>query len=85
VSSASAPGTTPPRVAVRVAGELGGDGGPVAVVREADHVPAAVEEPVFRFEITLGDDLVAVDGTFNGPAQVTGGPGAGKTVVALHR
>jgi hypothetical protein len=27
----------------------------------------------------------AVDATYNGPARVTGGPGTGKTVVALHR
>jgi superfamily I DNA/RNA helicase len=28
---------------------------------------------------------VVVDATFKGPARVTGGPGTGKTVVALHR
>lgn len=58
-----------------------------AVTTADDMIAAALEEGDFRaWKIFLHPTQAkAARRTYNGPARVSGGPGTGKTVVALHR
>ncbi|MDT8910048.1 UvrD-helicase domain-containing protein [Amycolatopsis sp. PS_44_ISF1] len=58
-----------------------------AVTTADDLIAAALEEGDFRaWKIFLHPTQAkAARRTYNGPARVSGGPGTGKTVVALHR
>jgi mRNA-degrading endonuclease RelE of RelBE toxin-antitoxin system len=64
---------------------------PAALARTAvttdDAIAAALEEGDFRaWKVFLHPTQAkAARRTYNGPARVSGGPGTGKTVVALHR
>lgn len=58
----------------------------VVVVDGPDELKAVFDNPFALWRIFLHPTQQAVvDATYNGPARVSGGPGTGKTVVALHR
>lgn len=58
----------------------------VALVDGPDELMAAFADPFALWRIYLHPTQRALaDAVFTGPARVTGGPGTGKTVVALHR
>lgn len=58
----------------------------VVVVDGPDELKAVFDDPFALWRIFLHPTQQSVvDATFNGPARVSGGPGTGKTVVALHR
>ncbi len=57
------------------------------VFADGDELTEALAYPLaqWRFFLHHTQHDVAYRPTFNGPARVTGGPGTGKTVVAIHR
>ncbi|ROT31784.1 UvrD-helicase domain-containing protein [Micromonospora sp. HM5-17] len=59
----------------------------IALVSSADELAEMLEKPFAAWRIFLhpSQRRVAYRTTYNGPVQVTGGPGTGKTVAALHR
>ncbi|MFG2935034.1 UvrD-helicase domain-containing protein [Streptomyces sp. NPDC048282] len=59
----------------------------ITVVTGAEELEEILTKPFAAWRIFLHPTQrrVAYRATFSGPAQVTGGPGTGKTVVALHR
>ena len=59
----------------------------IALVSSADELAEMLEKPFAAWRILLhpSQRRVAYRTTYNGPVQVTGGPGTGKTVAALHR
>ncbi|MFF2774573.1 UvrD-helicase domain-containing protein [Streptomyces sp. NPDC058052] len=59
----------------------------IALVTATDELRDILEQPFAAWRIFLhpSQHKVAYRASFAGPAQVTGGPGTGKTVVALHR
>jgi superfamily I DNA/RNA helicase len=58
----------------------------VVVVDGPDELKAVFDNPFALWRIFLHPTQQSVvDATYNGPARVSGGPGTGKTVVALHR
>ena len=58
----------------------------VVLVDGPDELMAVFEHPFALWRIYLHPaQRAVVERTYNGPARVTGGPGTGKTVVALHR
>lgn len=58
----------------------------VVLVNGPDELMDVFAHPFATWRIYLHPTQRAVvDATFSGPARVTGGPGTGKTVVALHR
>ncbi|QDC14002.1 UvrD-helicase domain-containing protein [Rhodococcus ruber] len=58
----------------------------VLLVDGPDEMMAVFANPFALWRIYLHPaQQSAVDATYRGPARVTGGPGTGKTVVALHR
>ncbi|MBY6366535.1 UvrD-helicase domain-containing protein [Rhodococcoides corynebacterioides] len=58
----------------------------VVLVDGPDELMAVFANPFALWRIYLHPTQQSVaDATFRGPARVTGGPGTGKTVVALHR
>ncbi|RVW02691.1 UvrD-helicase domain-containing protein [Rhodococcus xishaensis] len=58
----------------------------IVLVDGPDDLMAIFAHPFALWRIYLHPTQQAVvDATFRGPARVTGGPGTGKTVVALHR
>lgn len=58
----------------------------VVVVDGPDELKAVFDNPFALWRIFLHPSQQAVvDATYNGPARVSGGPGTGKTVVALHK
>ena len=60
--------------------------GRVLLVDGPDELMAVFADPFALWRIYLHPAQQSlVDGTYSGPARVTGGPGTGKTVVALHR
>ncbi|MFD5467415.1 UvrD-helicase domain-containing protein [Kitasatospora sp. NPDC127059] len=61
--------------------------GRVALVDGPEELQEILERPFDAWRIFLhpAQYRVAYRGSYNGPARVTGGPGTGKTVVALHR
>ncbi|MEU3572001.1 UvrD-helicase domain-containing protein [Kitasatospora sp. NPDC036755] len=61
--------------------------GRVALVSGPDELLEILERPFDAWRIFLhpAQYRVAYRESYNGPARVTGGPGTGKTVVALHR
>ncbi|MDX3779739.1 UvrD-helicase domain-containing protein [Streptomyces europaeiscabiei] len=58
-----------------------------AVVTDADELRDILDKPFAAWRTFLhpSQRKVAYRASYSGPAQVTGGPGTGKTVVALHR
>jgi superfamily I DNA/RNA helicase len=62
-------------------------GGRVALVSGADELLEILERPFDAWRVFLHPSQyrVAYHESHTGPARVTGGPGTGKTVVALHR
>ncbi|GHC94846.1 hypothetical protein GCM10007079_45720 [Nocardiopsis terrae] len=63
----------------------GTDGAALAPVGPPE-LAGALNSPFAQWQITLHPDQHQVtEGHFNGSVQVTGGPGTGKTVMALHR
>jgi hypothetical protein len=61
--------------------------GRVALVSGADELQEILERPFDAWRVFLHPSQyrVAYHESYAGPARVTGGPGTGKTVVALHR
>ncbi|MFB8418628.1 UvrD-helicase domain-containing protein [Streptomyces albidoflavus] len=59
----------------------------IAVVTASDELRDILDKPFEAWRIFLhpSQHKVAYRASYSGPAQVTGGPGTGKTVVALHR
>ena len=59
----------------------------IAVVTASEELRDILEKPFAAWRIFLhpSQRKVAYRPSYAGPAQVTGGPGTGKTVVALHR
>lgn len=59
----------------------------ITLVTNPDELTEILEKPFAAWRVFLhpSQRRVAYRVSFNGPAQVTGGPGTGKTVVALHR
>ncbi len=59
----------------------------IAVVTDADELRDILDKPFAAWRIFLhpAQHKVAYRASYSGPAQVTGGPGTGKSVVALHR
>lgn len=59
----------------------------IAVVADSDELRDILDKPFAAWRVFLhpSQHKVAYRASFSGPAQVTGGPGTGKTVVALHR
>lgn len=59
----------------------------VALVSGPDELAEVLDKPFAAWRVFLhpSQRRVAYRTAFSGPAQVTGGPGTGKTVVALHR
>jgi hypothetical protein len=58
----------------------------VVLVDGPDELMAVFEHPFALWRIYLHPvQRAAVDASYRGPARVSGGPGTGKTVVALHR
>ncbi|MGW5080316.1 UvrD-helicase domain-containing protein [Micromonospora echinospora] len=59
----------------------------ITLVTSPDELTEALEKPFAAWRVFLhpSQRRVAYRVSFHGPAQVTGGPGTGKTVVALHR
>ncbi|GGW09785.1 DNA helicase [Streptomyces capoamus] len=59
----------------------------IAVVTDADELRDILDKPFAAWRIFLhpAQHKVAYRPSYSGPAQVTGGPGTGKSVVALHR
>ncbi|WP_156297539.1 3'-5' exonuclease [Mycobacterium paragordonae] len=58
----------------------------VVVVRGPDELMEVFAYPFATWRVYLHPtQRVVVDAAYKGPARVTGGPGTGKTVVALHR
>ncbi|MBT0774292.1 AAA family ATPase [Kineosporia sp. J2-2] len=59
----------------------------VRVITSSDELRQALEQPLIAWKTFLhaSQRKVAYHPRFNGPVQVSGGPGTGKTVVALHR
>ena len=59
----------------------------IAVVADSDELRNILGKPFAAWRIFLhpSQHKVAYRASYSGPAQVTGGPGTGKTVVALHR
>lgn len=58
----------------------------IAFVEGPEELMALFEKPFALWRVYLHPTQRDVAyGTYSGPAQVTGGPGTGKTVVALHR
>jgi superfamily I DNA/RNA helicase len=61
--------------------------GRLAVLASEAEVSAALTQPWESWKIFLHPDQqkIATAKTYNGPTRVVGGPGTGKTVVAIHR
>ncbi|MGV9586890.1 UvrD-helicase domain-containing protein [Nocardia farcinica] len=60
--------------------------GRILLVDGPDELMAVCADPFALWRIYLHPAQQSiVDGSYNGPVRVTGGPGTGKTVVALHR
>ncbi|MEO3746527.1 UvrD-helicase domain-containing protein [Plantactinospora sp. B5E13] len=59
----------------------------ITLVSSADDLADILEKPFAAWRVFLhpSQRRVAYRATYTGPVQVTGGPGTGKTVVALHR
>ena len=59
----------------------------IALVTDADELRDILDKPFAAWRVFLhpSQRKVAYRASYSGPAQVTGGPGTGKTVVALHR
>ncbi|MFB7262222.1 UvrD-helicase domain-containing protein [Streptomyces nojiriensis] len=59
----------------------------ITLVTGPDELAEALEKPFAAWRVFLhpSQRRVAYRVSYGGPAQVTGGPGTGKTVVALHR
>ncbi|MFF5180694.1 UvrD-helicase domain-containing protein [Micromonospora sp. NPDC000316] len=59
----------------------------IALVSRPDELAEILDKPFAAWRVFLHplQRRVAYRVSYNGPAQVTGGPGTGKTVVALHR
>lgn len=58
----------------------------IVVVDGPDELKAVFDNPFALWRIFLHPaQQSVVEATYNGPARVSGGPGTGKTVVALHR
>lgn len=59
----------------------------IALVTASEELRDILEKPFEAWRVFLhpSQHKVAYRASFSGPAQVTGGPGTGKTVVALHR
>lgn len=59
----------------------------ITVVSSTDELTAMLDKPfaLWRVFLHASQRRVAYRPSYAGPAQVTGGPGTGKTVVALHR
>ncbi|MFJ8438995.1 UvrD-helicase domain-containing protein [Kitasatospora griseola] len=59
----------------------------IAVVTDADELRDILDKPFAAWRIFLhpAQYKVAYRPSYSGPTQVTGGPGTGKSVVALHR
>ncbi|MGW7042029.1 UvrD-helicase domain-containing protein [Streptomyces avermitilis] len=59
----------------------------IAVVTDSDELRDILDKPFAAWRVFLhpSQHKVAYRASYSGPAQVTGGPGTGKTVVALHR
>ena len=58
----------------------------LTVLQTADELTAMLEEPMEKWRVFLHPTQERLShARFSGPALVTGGPGTGKTVVAMHR
>ncbi|MFF3499324.1 UvrD-helicase domain-containing protein [Streptomyces sp. NPDC003247] len=59
----------------------------IALVTASEELREILEKPFAAWRVFLhpSQRKVAYRASYSGPAQVTGGPGTGKTVVALHR
>jgi hypothetical protein len=59
----------------------------IALITASDELRDILDKPFTAWRIFLhpSQHKVAYRASYSGPAQVTGGPGTGKTVVALHR
>ncbi|MFJ8981350.1 3'-5' exonuclease [Streptomyces sp. NPDC102282] len=59
----------------------------IALVSASDELRDILDKPFAAWRVFLhpSQHKVAYRPSYSGPAQVTGGPGTGKTVVALHR
>ncbi|MFB6556973.1 UvrD-helicase domain-containing protein, partial [Streptomyces sp. NPDC056405] len=59
----------------------------IALVTASDELRDILDKPFAAWRVFLhpSQHKVAYRASYSGPAQVTGGPGTGKTVVALHR
>ncbi|PKV96922.1 UvrD-like helicase family protein [Amycolatopsis echigonensis] len=59
----------------------------ITLITNPDELTEILEKPFAAWRVFLhrSQRRVAYRVSYNGPAQVTGGPGTGKTVVALHR
>ncbi|KKD09752.1 UvrD-helicase domain-containing protein [Streptomyces sp. WM6386] len=59
----------------------------IAVVADSEELRDILDKPFAAWRVFLhpSQHKVAYRASFSGPSQVTGGPGTGKTVVALHR
>ncbi|MFC8430616.1 UvrD-helicase domain-containing protein [Streptomyces sp. NPDC057253] len=59
----------------------------IALVTASEELQDILEKPFAAWRVFLhpSQHRVAYRPSYSGPAQVTGGPGTGKTVVALHR
>ena len=59
----------------------------IALVTASDELRDILDKPFAAWRVYLHPSQykVAYRASYSGPAQVTGGPGTGKTVVALHR
>lgn len=79
-------GTGQPAATYDVAGALDRSADRIVLINGPDELMEVFSYPFDRWRIFLHpSQRRAAYGSFSGPARVTGGPGTGKTVAAMHR
>ncbi|MEU1488652.1 UvrD-helicase domain-containing protein [Streptomyces sp. NPDC005776] len=87
VGLSAAPADTAPVDTADFATAIHRTGTRIALITASDELRDILDKPFAAWRIFLhpSQHKVAYRASYSGPAQVTGGPGTGKTVVALHR
>lgn len=81
------PADAPPEPSETLAVAIANTASRITLVTRPDELAEILEKPFAAWRVFLhpSQRRVAYRVSYAGPAQVTGGPGTGKTVVALHR
>ncbi|MFJ9952577.1 UvrD-helicase domain-containing protein [Kitasatospora sp. NPDC091207] len=87
VVAARRPGDAPAEPVEDLATVIANTSGRIRLVTGPEELEEVLEKPFAAWRIFLhpSQRRVAYRTSYNGPVQVTGGPGTGKTVAALHR